>query len=219
VLLKQRSIVPRQLVDFGGLAEVSGISRDNGALAIGARTTQRGVTDAKESLQAFPAMCQGANLSIGISQPSHDRTYSVPLQHFSPAGSSRLTRFCNVLVPVIVTSACDHAYDHRGWGSRAGEEHPMLFLKIARAKPGFTPEERLARRMEYLYPEGVKVLGEYWTPTDDPAVITVLEADDTSQFFQMYQVWSKYFDLTIVPAVTAEEGLKRAQEMLTTVTA
>jgi hypothetical protein len=95
----------------------------------------------------------------------------------------------------------------------------MLFLTIGKAKPGFTYEERVARRMEYLYPEGVKVLAEYWTPMSDPAVIVITEAETVTPIFQSLRVWEPYFDFTIVPAMTAEDGLKLAHEALTVTTA
>jgi hypothetical protein len=88
----------------------------------------------------------------------------------------------------------------------------MLFLTVARAKPGFTKDERIARRIEYLYPEGVEVLAEYWTPVNDPAVIVITEAETVEPIFEALGAWDKYFDFTVVPAMTAEKGLNLAYQ-------
>jgi hypothetical protein len=95
----------------------------------------------------------------------------------------------------------------------------MLFITIARAKPGFTTDERIARRMEYLYPDGVTVLAEYWTPVDDPSVIVLTEADSVAPMFESLRAWDKYFDFTVVPAMTAEDGLHLAHQQMRLATA
>jgi hypothetical protein len=94
----------------------------------------------------------------------------------------------------------------------------MLFVTIAKAKPGFTADERTARRVEYLYPEGVTVLAEYWTPVDNPSVIIITEAESAAPMFEALQAWDRYFDFTVVPAMTAEEGLKLIHQQMQLVT-
>jgi hypothetical protein len=75
-------------------------------------------------------------------------------------------------------------------------------------------KERIARRLEYAYPEGVKVLGEYWTFGADPAVVLVTEAEDPGAIMAATAAWDDAFEFTILPAVTAEEGIRVAKAAL-----
>ena len=52
----------------------------------------------------------------------------------------------------------------------------MLFVIMGKAKAG-TARERLARRVQWQYPEEIRVTAEYWLPTNDPKLITNAEAD------------------------------------------
>ena len=51
----------------------------------------------------------------------------------------------------------------------------MLFV-VQLEVTGGTPEERIARRAQWQYPEGVKVIAEYWLQTDGYSVISILGA-------------------------------------------
>jgi hypothetical protein len=73
--------------------------------------------------------------------------------------------------------------------------------------------------MEYVYPEQIKVIGEYWLPTTDPAVVVVTEGDDVQLIFEALRPWYEYFDIQVVPAMTAEQGLQFAKERMALVTA
>lgn len=48
----------------------------------------------------------------------------------------------------------------------------MLCIAMAKVKAG-TPQERIARRAEWRYPEGVRVVAEYWPLGGGYAVVTV----------------------------------------------
>lgn len=88
----------------------------------------------------------------------------------------------------------------------------MLVVALLRAKGG-TPKENMARRAHWSYPEGVRLIAEYWLQTDDPTVISVMEAEGVAPLMQISAEWGDVFDITIVPAVTSEEGLQMAQRM------
>lgn len=88
----------------------------------------------------------------------------------------------------------------------------MLFVKLAKAKEGTTSKQTIARRLEYHYPDNVHVVGEYWL-TGKTSVITIFEADSPAAGMEMVTAWDDLFDISIYPAVTAEEGLKLAKEM------
>jgi hypothetical protein len=84
----------------------------------------------------------------------------------------------------------------------------MLFVGLARQIPG-TGNESSARRLQWDYPEGgAKVIAEYWLETSDPAVITVVEADHVGQIMMISSAWTDLFEISVFPAVTAEEGLE-----------
>ncbi|MFC2082024.1 DUF3303 domain-containing protein [Candidatus Bipolaricaulota bacterium] len=88
----------------------------------------------------------------------------------------------------------------------------MLFVATLKGIQG-TGKERMERRLKWQYPEGVKPIAEYWLQGDDPTVIGVFEADSVAPIFLIRAVWGDVFDVTVVPAVTAEEGLQLAQKL------
>ena len=89
----------------------------------------------------------------------------------------------------------------------------MLVIAMGKVKAG-TLQERLARRAEWQYPEGMRVVAEYWPQGGEYAVITIAEADSALPVLSAIVPWSDVFDFTVTPVVTAEEGLRAAQQML-----
>ena len=83
----------------------------------------------------------------------------------------------------------------------------MLFVTLLRTKPGSTFQEGGARRLQWSYPEGLNVLGEYWLETDSPRVVSVVEADGMEPFGQLRMQWGDLFEIEVYPAVTAEQGM------------
>lgn len=91
----------------------------------------------------------------------------------------------------------------------------MLFISLFNLKEGAsTMADRLAMRVNWTYPEGMKVLAEYWLHTCKPYSILIFEADDITPIMLSYAAWEDMFDITIVPAISAEDGLKMAQQMM-----
>ena len=88
----------------------------------------------------------------------------------------------------------------------------MLFACLMSVKSG-TAKERIARRAEWKYPDGIKVVGEWWPQTPHPACITICEADSIAPIMAAVADWDDVFNITVVPAVSAEEGLQLAQQM------
>ena len=89
----------------------------------------------------------------------------------------------------------------------------MLFVTLLKVKSG-TSKERIARRAGWQHPDGMRPVAEYWLQTSDPAVISVAEADSVAPIMAAVAQWSDVFDITVIPAVTAEEGLQLAQQMM-----
>ena len=91
----------------------------------------------------------------------------------------------------------------------------MLFICLFNLREkASTMEERLAMRANWTYPEGMNVLAEYWLHTSRPYSITIFEADDIAPIVLSYAAWEDMFDITIVPAISAEDGLKMAQQLM-----
>lgn len=89
----------------------------------------------------------------------------------------------------------------------------MLFVALLKARPA-TVQARIARRLEWQLPEGAgEPVAEYWLQTPDPAGIVVFRADHMSQMWTAFAGWDDFFDISIYPAVTAEEGLEILRQM------
>jgi len=89
----------------------------------------------------------------------------------------------------------------------------MLFVSLCKARAG-TPKENIARRAQWQYPEGTQPVAEYWLQTTDPTVIVISEADSIAPIMAATVEWGDVFDITVVPAITAEEGLELAKQMM-----
>ena len=90
----------------------------------------------------------------------------------------------------------------------------MLFVAQLEPKGDSPPAERIARRAEWQYPEGVNVLAEYWLQTDGYSVITVMETDSNDPIFAITAQWGDVFNIKVSPAITGEHGLKMAAQMM-----
>jgi hypothetical protein len=88
----------------------------------------------------------------------------------------------------------------------------VLYGLVARAHPG-TLNERVTRRAQWQFPEGVNIVAEYWFPTNDPSVVTIVEADDPNALLPISMGWDDVFDIDIFPVTPAEEGLELLRQM------
>ncbi len=68
--------------------------------------------------------------------------------------------------------------------------------------------EVIARRAEYEFPKGVKVIAEYWSAQGSPAVISIFEAEDATALMVNSVAWLDALDVEIFPVVEWEEGLE-----------
>jgi hypothetical protein len=90
----------------------------------------------------------------------------------------------------------------------------MLFVAVMKARPA-TEQARIARRMTWQYPTipGLEAVGEYWLQTSDPACIAVFKADSCGQIWAAIAGWDDFFDISVYPAISAEEGLELLKQM------
>ena len=87
----------------------------------------------------------------------------------------------------------------------------MDYVALMTFRPATTPAERdaaLARRATFQYPGGIKVISEYWPMAASPQVVSIFSANDSADVMSLVFEWNDVFDITIHPAVSAEEGLR-----------
>ncbi len=89
----------------------------------------------------------------------------------------------------------------------------MLFVTLAKAKATSTTKQRVARRVDWKYPPGMRVIGEYWLQSNDPTVITIAEGENVGPMMKAIADWDDVFEFTVLPAVSAEEGLQLAKQI------
>ncbi len=90
----------------------------------------------------------------------------------------------------------------------------MLFVSLFTLKPTVKFADALEKRIKWEEPGGIKPIAEYWLMTGTPNVISIDEADDIASIMASTMPWSDLFDIDVIPAVTAEEGLKLASQMM-----
>ncbi len=87
----------------------------------------------------------------------------------------------------------------------------MKFVALWSLKPDADQAklaEVMGRRAEYEFPEGVEVLGEYWSLGGPPQVISIFEADDPVALSVNSVVWMDALTVELFPVVSWEEGLE-----------
>ncbi len=91
----------------------------------------------------------------------------------------------------------------------------MLFIALLKQKEKSCTKEGVGRRVQWQYPEGVKMIAEYWLQTTThPNVISIFEANSVAPMLGVLAEWDDLFEFNIVPAVTAKEGLELAKQMM-----
>lgn len=88
----------------------------------------------------------------------------------------------------------------------------MLFAALGKVRSG-TTKERVARRIGWKPPEGLRMVAEYWLQ-GDPTIVYIAEADSVAPLMAATADWDDVFHWTVLPAVTAEEGLELAKQMV-----
>lgn len=89
-----------------------------------------------------------------------------------------------------------------------------MLLAVLMTPKASTRRERTQRRVKWSYPEGAKVVAEYWLQIPDPQVITMVEVDDVGPVMAAMSEWDDVFEFRVVPAVTAEQGMEMAKRMM-----
>ena len=92
----------------------------------------------------------------------------------------------------------------------------MEFVALLRFRPSVPAAERdaaLMRRAGWQFPDGLKVIAEYWPLSGEYQVVTVFSAETIAPIMEVEFEWDDVFDMTVTPAVSAEEGLRIGPEI------
>ena len=93
----------------------------------------------------------------------------------------------------------------------------MLFVGVFKQKASASSAELTTRRAQWNPSEGVEMLGGYWLQTNDPTlpgIVSIFETEDVASIVALFADWDDAFDITVVPAISAEQGLRMIQEMV-----
>jgi hypothetical protein len=92
----------------------------------------------------------------------------------------------------------------------------MEFVALLKFRPSVPAAERdaaLMRRAGWQYPDGLKVIAEYWPLSGEYQVVTVFSAESVAPLMEVEFEWDDVFDMTVTPAVSADEGLRIGPEI------
>ena len=92
----------------------------------------------------------------------------------------------------------------------------MEFVALMRFRPSVPAAERdaaLMRRAVWQYPDGVKLIAEYWPMSGEYQVVTVFAAETIAPIMEIEFEWNDVFDVTVSPAISADEGLRVGPEV------
>jgi hypothetical protein len=87
----------------------------------------------------------------------------------------------------------------------------MEFVALLKFRPSVPAAERdaaLMRRAGWQYPDGIKMIAEYWPLSGEYQVVTVFSAETIAPIMEIEFEWDDVFDMTVTPAVSADEGLR-----------
>ncbi|MCW2533631.1 MAG: hypothetical protein JWP62_3201 [Blastococcus sp.] len=92
----------------------------------------------------------------------------------------------------------------------------MEFVALLRFRPSVPASDRdaaLMRRAAWQYPDGVKLIAEYWPMSGEYQVVTVFAAETIAPIMEIEFEWNDVFDVTVSPAISADEGLRVGPEV------
>lgn len=92
----------------------------------------------------------------------------------------------------------------------------MDYVALLRFRASVTAAERdaaLARRAAWQYPSGIRVTAEYWPMSADVQVVSLFTTDDIAAVMEFQFEWNDVFDIDVLPAVSAEDGLRIGPEV------
>jgi len=92
----------------------------------------------------------------------------------------------------------------------------MEYVAFLRFRPSVSAAERdaaLQRRASWQYPDAIKLIAEYWPLSADIHVVSVISTQDFAGLMELTFEWNDVFDISVHPAVGAEQGLQIGGEV------
>ena len=92
----------------------------------------------------------------------------------------------------------------------------MEYVALLKFRPSVSAADRdaaLLRRASWKYPDGLTVISEYWPLSAEYQVVTVFAADSVAPIMEVLFEWDDVFDISVFPAISAEEGLRVGPEV------
>jgi hypothetical protein len=84
----------------------------------------------------------------------------------------------------------------------------VALLNFRSSVSGADRDAALMRRAAWQYPQGIRLIAEYWPMASGVQVISIFSADSFDKVLELVFEWNDVFDIDVHPAVSAEEGLK-----------
>jgi hypothetical protein len=87
----------------------------------------------------------------------------------------------------------------------------MEFVAHMKFRPSLSATEMdgaLIRRASYQYPDGIKLIAEYWAMSSAGQIVAIWSADSMEKILEMALEWQDVFEIDVHPAISAEEGLR-----------
>lgn len=89
----------------------------------------------------------------------------------------------------------------------------MIYVVLASMKESATRRDAMKRRLEFHFPDEVKIVGEYWLQATRPQVITIVDTGSPAAITATIAQWDDLYELDVFPALPAEEGLELAKHL------
>ena len=89
----------------------------------------------------------------------------------------------------------------------------VALLSFRSSVPGAERDGALMRRAGWQYPEGIRLIAEYWPAASAVQVVSIFSADSFDKVLEIIFEWNDVFDIDVHPAVSAEEGLRIGPEV------
>ena len=84
----------------------------------------------------------------------------------------------------------------------------VALLRFRSSVSGAERDAALGRRAAWQYPAGLRVIAEYWPMASDVTVVSIFNTDDIAAVMEFQFEWSDVFDISVIPAVSANDGLR-----------
>lgn len=87
----------------------------------------------------------------------------------------------------------------------------MDYVALLKFRPSVAAADRdgaLMRRAGWQYPDGIRVIAEYWPLSSATQVVSIFSTESFESAMELFFEWNDVFDIDIHPAVAADEGLR-----------